>query len=126
MNLPGDRKYTKNFLWFKEENGLYKVDVVKSAAETAEKFLFIEIPEEGTEIKGEEPIAEYEAMKRVGELQPPGKVEVETKNENVEENPDMILEKPYRTWLAKLKPLENFEDKFLSVKEAEKYYEEKM
>lgn len=124
MKLPEDRKYTEDYLWLKKNGENYAVGLVKPATDRAEKFLFLELPEKRTEIQKEESVAEYEAMKRVGEIVLPGKAEVVEANQDAEEDPGKITEKPYETWLVNIRPLEDFEDKLLSKKEAEEYYEQ--
>lgn len=124
MKPPEDRKYTENSLWLKNEGETYAVGLVKPATDRADEFLFLELPEKEDVVEENETLIEYEAMKRVGELILPGKAEVVEVNEEAREDPEKITENPYETWLVKIKPLEDFEDKLLSKNKAEEYYEE--
>lgn len=126
MKLPDDRKYTESYLWFKKEGDVFRTGIVEPAIDRADKFLFLELPEKGDLIEEKESLAEYEAMKRVGELSLPVKAEIIEKNEEVENNPEKISEDPYKEWLVKLKIKDENENKFLSADKAEEYYEEQM
>ena len=123
MNLPEDRKYTENSLWLKKDGKDYKVGLAKPCAEKAEEFLFIELPEEGEKFEEGEILIEYEAMKRVGELETPVDAEVVEVNREMVENPGKIIEDPYEAWLVKIRPQESFEGKLLTEKDAKRYYE---
>jgi len=126
VNLPEDRKYTKNSLWLKKEGKNYKVGLAKPCAEKAEEFLFIELPEEGEKFEEGEILIEYEAMKRVGELETPVDAEVVEVNREMVENPGKIVEDPYEAWLVKIRPQENFEGKILTEKNAKRYYQKEI
>lgn len=127
MNLPDDRKYTKSYLWLKaEKEKVFWVGLAKPATNQAEKFLFIDLPEEGSTIEENQSIIEYESMKRVGELNIPREAKVIQIHNEVSKDPDELTDNPYDTWLLKIKPHEDFEEKLLSHKEAEEYYEKQM
>ncbi|MCJ7450483.1 MAG: hypothetical protein MUP58_01955 [Candidatus Nanohaloarchaeota archaeon QJJ-9] len=123
MNLREGLKYTENYLWLKKKEGKVELGIVKPAAEKAKKFLFLELPEKGQKIEKGESIAEYEAMKRVGELKSPLNGKIAEINKKAVEKPGKVIEEPYKTWLVRLKTKKDLElNKYMHKKEAEKHY----
>ena len=126
MNLPEDRKYTENSLWLKKEGGDYTVGLVEPSADKAEEFVFIELPEKGEKFEEGEILIEYEALKRVGELETPVDAEVVEVNREIVKNPGKIIEGPYEAWLVKIRPQESFKGKLLTENDAKRYYEKEI
>lgn len=127
MNLKEDRMYTESYLWLEKEGKNIKAGIAKPAVEKAEKFLLLELPGEGDEIEKGEPVAEYEAMKRVGELASPAAFKVVDSNGELEDDPGKLSEDPWKNWILKLEPSQNFNmQDHMTTEEAEKYYEKMM
>lgn len=126
MNLPSNRKYTESNLWLKSKGEIYSVGILESVTEIAEKFIFLDLPDEGEVIEEDDLLMEYESLKRVGEFKLPGRAEILEVNTEAGENPEKIMKNPNDTWLVKIQPLQEFKNELLSKNEAEEYYEEQM
>ena len=126
MKLPDDRVYTENMLWLKEKNGEILIGLVKPAVEKAKEFAFVELPEPGETLEEGDSVAEYESMKRVGELETPFKAEVVEKNQAIEEQPGKLNEDPYQAWLLRIDAENFYEEDYMSAEQAKQYYSEEI
>lgn len=126
MKLHEDRVYTKEMLWLKEENGEIVIGIVEPAVEKAKEFAFVELPEPGEKLVEGDSVAEYEAMKRVGELETPFKAEVVKKNQAIEEQPGKLNEDPYRAWMVKTDTSGFNKEDYMSAEQAKQYYSEEI
>ncbi|MCJ7479071.1 MAG: hypothetical protein MUP63_02725 [Candidatus Nanohaloarchaeota archaeon QJJ-7] len=127
MNLEDDRRYTESYLWLRERGDKVEMGIVESAADTADRFFLFEMPGEGEKVEKGEPLVEYEAMKRVGDLESPIDGEVVEVNREVEEDPGMIIEDPWNSWLVRVEPPGGFDFMdLMGAEEAGEYYEEQV
>ncbi len=125
MNFPDDRRYTENNLWLRKTGEeVFELGLVKPAVEAAKQFMFMELKEEGKELEKGDLFAEYEALKRIGELATPVKAEIVEVNDEVADDPGKLIEEPYENWLVKLETAE--EPDLMEPGEAEEYYEKQV
>jgi glycine cleavage system H protein len=100
---PEHLKYTKEHEWTEIENDIATIGVTDFAQSTLGDIVFVEFPEVGTQIKKDESFGVVESIKSVSDLFAPLSGEVLEVNDKLEENPELINEEPYDSWMIKVK-----------------------
>jgi glycine cleavage system H protein len=104
--LPEELYYTKDHTWARiEDNGTVTVGLDAYGAKAAGNIEFIDLPLEDDEFEAQEAFGSLESAKWVGGLLMPVSGTIIEVNENIEDDLDLLKEKPYSEgWLIKLKP----------------------
>jgi len=100
---PEHLKYTKEHEWTEIKNNIATIGVTDFAQSTLGDVVFVEFPEVGTQIKKDESFGVVESIKSVSDLFAPLSGEVLEVNDKLEENPELINEEPYNSWMIKVK-----------------------
>lgn len=105
MEFPDDLKYTKEHEWIRvEDNDMAVIGITDFAQEQLGDIVYIELPDEGTEIEGGNPFGVVESVKAVSDLNAPASGVVMEVNGPVMENPENLNEDVYEEgWLIKIK-----------------------
>ena len=99
--IPGDRGYTKEHEWAKEDGGRVLVGITDYAQDQLGDVVFVGLPEVGSEVTAGQPLGEVESTKSVSDVYSPVTGTVADKNAEVESNPELVNEEPYgRGWLV--------------------------
>ncbi|MGM5484672.1 MAG: glycine cleavage system protein H [Nanobdellota archaeon] len=121
--FPGNLKYNKDNSWVKVEGDTATIGVVSKAAENAQEFAFIKLPEKGKKIKQGDTYVSLEAVKWSGHLSSPVTGEVVEVNDPLFDDPSKINNDPYGEWIMKVRmddPRET--DSLMDAEEAKKKY----
>jgi glycine cleavage system H protein len=101
MIYPEDLYYTKEHTWVRRKGDRVVVGITDYAQDALGDIVYIEVPEEGTQVVSEEPFAEIESVKTVSEIFAPITGEVVKSNNKVSESPEIIHEDPYgKGWIC--------------------------
>ncbi len=123
--VPNDRKYTNEHEWAKIEGDLCLVGITDHAQSELGDIVFVELPEIGALLDKSQSLAVVESVKAVSDVYCPAEGEVVEVNTALEDAPQLINEKPYETWIAKLKLKdEKSLDEMLSAEEYQKLLSE--
>jgi glycine cleavage system H protein len=99
--IPGDRGYTKEHEWAKEDGGRVVVGITDYAQDQLGDVVFVRLPEAGSEVTSGQPLGEVESTKSVSDVYSPVTGTVLEANGAVESNPELVNEDPYgRGWLV--------------------------
>ena len=103
-DMPDELYYHKEFMWVRVEGEEAVVGLNDFSQKLAGEISYIEMPEEGDEVKQDEAIGSYETGKWLGKLYAPVSGEVTAMNEEVEDEPTLANKDPYgEGWLFKIK-----------------------
>lgn len=94
--------YTKEHEWLREDNGSYILGITDYAAKEMGDVAFVELPPKGTALEEGDLLCEIESVKAVSEVRSPGPCKVVDVNEDLNDEPELINEAPYDSWLVKL------------------------
>ncbi|KAF1768326.1 hypothetical protein GCK72_000138 [Caenorhabditis remanei] len=98
------RLYTKKHEWVVVENGVGTVGITDFATEQLGDVVFIELPDEGTEISKGDSTGAVESVKAASDIYAPISGTVTQKNVKLEEEAGLINKSPFeKGWLYKLK-----------------------
>jgi glycine cleavage system H protein len=96
MEYPGELKYTREHEWAAlEEGGRVRVGITDFAQDALGDVVFVDIPEEGSEVKAGEAFGEVESTKSVSDLFSPVSGTIVERNKALESSPELVNSDPY-------------------------------
>lgn len=99
MNIPADLRYSSSHEWVKSEDGKIIIGLTDFAQDSMGEVVYVELPELDDELVAGESFAEAESVKAVSEVYSPVNGTVVRVNEALVDNPALVNEDPYGTWL---------------------------
>ena len=103
MSVKEGLLYTKSHEWVKEEGDVWVVGLSDYAQSELGDLVFVNLPEEGDEVKVGESFSEVESVKAVSDVYSPLSGVVCGVNEEVLDNPANINGAPYDSWMIRVK-----------------------
>ncbi len=95
--------YSKDHEWVLSlEGNRVRIGISDYAQNSLGDIVFVENPEEGDEITASETMGSIESVKAVSDLVSPVSGSVVLVNEELEDSPESINEKPYEAWLVEV------------------------
>ncbi|NQW69722.1 MAG: glycine cleavage system protein GcvH [Betaproteobacteria bacterium] len=105
MNTQDTFKFAETHEWADlEADGLVWVGISNHAQEALGDVMFFQVPKVGQQVKQGEAIAVLESVKAASDIHAPVSGEIIALNEELENAPELVNEKPYEVWLFKIKP----------------------
>jgi len=105
-NVPSDLKYTKSHEWVRtNEDGTVTIGITDHAQELLGDLVFVETPEEGSNLAAEDACAVVESVKAASDVYAPLAGEVVEANALLADAPETINSDAYGDgWIFKLRP----------------------
>ena len=101
MEYPDDLYYTRNHLWVRIQGTRATVGVTDYAQREMGEVLFVDLPEEGSQVEKDDVFGSLESSKTVAELRCPVSGEIVSINKDLEEEPSLVNDDPYGNgWLV--------------------------
>lgn len=107
---PKELKYTKTHEWVKEEDGLYVVGLTDFAQDALGDIVFVNLPQTGDAVTAGEAFSDVESVKAVSDVFSPVTGVVAEINEEILDNPALVNEDCYGTWLIKVSDVTGTEE----------------
>lgn len=105
MNFPENLKYSKEHTWIKIQDEIGIVGISDFAQSQLGEIVYVDLPNIGDEFEQDEVFGSIEALKTVSDLFMPISGEIIETNEDINDNPEEVNQKPYSNgWLIKIKP----------------------
>ncbi len=109
--VPEQLRYTKEHEWARTEAGRVYVGITDFAQDQLGDVVFVGLPEVGAEVTAGEPCGEVESTKSVSDIYSPLSGRVVERNDELEQNPEVINSDPYgKGWLFAIEPSEGDDD----------------
>ena len=103
-DVPEDRFYTSEHEWLLVEGESARVGLTSYAQEELGDIVFVDLPDAGTQIAFMGKLGEVESVKVASEIFSPAAGEVTSKNQALEDKPELVNEDPYGDgWLVNLR-----------------------
>lgn len=104
MDFPSDLKYSKDHEWLRvAEDGTAEVGITAYAASELGDIVYIDIESEDETLEINATFGSVEAVKTVSDLFMPVGGTVLSKNEELDDNPEVVNEDPYGAgWMVKI------------------------
>jgi glycine cleavage system H protein len=104
MSLPANLKYTNSHEWVRVgDDGLIWVGITEPAQEMLGDLVYVGDVQVGAALKAGETAGVVESVKAASDVYAPVAGEVAAFNEALNDAPQLLNEKPYDTWIFKLK-----------------------
>ena len=98
--VPNELRYTKEHEWARAEDGRVVVGITDYAQDQLGDVVFVGLPDVGAEVTAGEPCGEVESTKSVSDIYSPVGGKVLERNDELEQNPELINSDPYgKGWL---------------------------
>ena len=102
-NTPENLSYTKEHEWVLIENDIATIGVTDFAQSSLGEVVFVELPEAGSKMEKDQSFGVIESIKSVSDLYAPLSGEVTEVNEALSDQPELVNQNPYDSWLLKMK-----------------------
>ena len=103
MKVPEELSYTKEHEWVRVTDDESTIGITDFAQQELGDIVYIEIETVGDNLQKEQVFGTVEAVKTVSDLFMPISGKVESFNEDLEQNPQLINQDPYeRGWIIKI------------------------
>lgn len=110
MNFPAELKYSKSHEWLKEEDGVSVIGISDFAQDALGDVVFVNLPEVGDDAAAGEVFGDVESVKAVSDLISPVSGTVCEVNEDLLDQPELLNEDPYGTWIIKVENVTDTEE----------------
>jgi glycine cleavage system H protein len=98
-------KFTEEHEWLRLEDGVVVVGITEHASEQLGDVVFIELPEEGSEVSKDDEVCVIESVKAASDILAPLDGEIVEVNAALVEDPGKVNEDPLGdAWFFKMKP----------------------
>ena len=105
MNVPDDRRYTKDHEWARLEDGRLRVGITDYAQDALGDVVFVQLPEAGAAVEAGGPLSEVESTKSVSDVYAPLAGSVLEVNGDLVDSPGRLNEDPYgEGWICLIEP----------------------
>ena len=95
MNTPKELKYSSDHEWVKIDGDVAYIGVSDFAQSQLGDVVFVEIPDEGREIKAGETFSVIESVKAVSDIIAPVSGKIVKVNDALGDTPELINQDPY-------------------------------
>lgn len=122
---PEELRYHEGHAWVRQDGDELTIGLTQYAVDEMGEIIFVELPEEGTEIERDEPYGSVESAKAVEDLVAPVSGEVIRRNESVLDAPEAINDDCYgEGWLIAIQSSEEGLDNLLTANEYRSHIDE--
>ncbi len=98
-----DLKYTETHEWVKIRDDIAVVGITDHAQSELTDIVYVELPEEGKEVKKGDELCVVESVKSVSEIYAPVSGKIVKVNKELEDTPEIINKSPYDDgWLVEI------------------------
>ena len=105
MNVPDDRRYTKDHEWALVEGGRIRVGITDYAQDALGDIVFVELPEVGATVEQNGGLGEVESTKSVSEIYAPVSGVVVEVNVELNDDAERLNTDPYgQGWICVIEP----------------------
>ena len=94
--------YANTHEWVKVEDGFAYIGISDYAQESLGEIVFVELPEEETQIEAGEEFGAIESVKAASDIISPVTGTIVMINDDLEDSPELLNEDPYENWIIKI------------------------
>jgi glycine cleavage system H protein len=105
MNVPDDRRYTRDHEWARLEDGVVRIGITDYAQDALGDVVFVQLPDVGTSLTVGASLGEVESTKSVSDIYAPVAGTVVEINGELADAPQRLNEDPYgEGWICVIEP----------------------
>ena len=119
MNVPDDRRYSKDHEWALLEDGRVRVGITDYAQDALGDVVYVQLPDVGAQVEEAGTLGEVESTKSVSEIYAPVGGAVAEVNLELNDSPNRLNDDPYgEGWICVIEPADaSALDKLLTAAE---------
>jgi glycine cleavage system H protein len=103
-NIPDTLKYAKTHEWSRlEDDDIVRVGISDFAQEQLGDLVYVELPKVGEKVRAEQQCAVVESVKAASDLYSPVTGEIIAVNEAASDEPELVNDDAYNSWLFCIK-----------------------
>ena len=122
MKIEDNLRYTENHEWILIEGNTAIVGITDYAQSELGDIVYVDIDSLGQDLGAGDIFGSVEAVKTVSDLYMPVEGKVLEVNEQLESNPDLVNQAPYKEgWIVKIELCDTSDQKLLSPDEYKKH-----
>ncbi len=107
MNVPDDRRYTRDHEWARLEDGRVRVGITDYAQDALGDVVFVQLPDPGTAVEAGGSLSEVESTKSVSDVYSPVAGSVVEVNGELVDSPGRLNDDPYgEGWICLIQPVD--------------------
>lgn len=128
MSIPDGLRYTKEHEWVSiDSDGIATIGITDFAQSSLGDITFVQLPEEGEQVRKDDSFGVVESVKAVSDLYSPVTGRVVEVNQPLLNAPELLNDDPYSEgWMIKVEVTDSEEaDDLMDAKEYKEYVEEK-
>ncbi|WP_339479498.1 MULTISPECIES: glycine cleavage system protein GcvH [unclassified Pseudomonas] len=103
-DIPAELRFAESHEWAKKDDDLIVVGISDHAQEALGDVVFVELPEIGKVFAAGDAAGVVESVKAASDIYSPVAGEVVEVNEALGSEPEALNNKPYDSWIFKVKP----------------------
>lgn len=103
MSIPNDRKYTESHEWVKADGDVFLVGITDSAQDQLGDMVFVGDVVPGARLSAGDTAGVVESVKAASDIYAPVNGEIVAFNEALNDQPNLINEAAYDTWIFKIR-----------------------
>ncbi|AHF99979.1 glycine cleavage system protein H [Halostagnicola larsenii XH-48] len=105
FDIPADRRYQESHEWALETDGVVRVGITDFAQDELGDVVFVELPDEGTDLSQDKEFGVVESIKAVSDLYAPISGEVVAVNDALFDAPELVNDDPFGDgWMLEIEP----------------------
>lgn len=104
MSQPDDRKYTPSHEWVKADGEVFMVGITDNAQDQLGDLVFVGDFKVGAQLKAGETAGVVESVKAASDIYAPVAGKITEFNDALENEPELINQAPFQTWIFKIRP----------------------
>lgn len=102
MKVKDGLLYSENHEWVEVNGNQAKIGITDYAQHHLGDIVFVELPEEGDEVDKEASLCTIESVKAASDVYAPISCEVVEANDELEDEPALVNEKPYEAYICQV------------------------
>lgn len=105
MNVPDDRRYTRDHEWARLEDNVVRVGITDYAQDALGDVVFVQLPDVGATLAAGASLGEVESTKSVSDIYAPVAGTVTEVNSELGDAPQRLNDDPYgEGWICAIEP----------------------
>jgi len=103
MNVPAELRYSSDHEWIRQDGNVVTIGITEYAQDSLGDVVFVEVPEQGSEVSIGDSFTEVESTKSVSDIYAPVSGTIAAVNEALDGQPELLNSDPYgEGWICSI------------------------
>jgi glycine cleavage system H protein len=119
--LDRNAKYARSHEWVRVEEGIAVVGISDAAQDMLSDVVFVELPEEGSEVEAGNAVGVVESVKAAEDIYAPVSGTIVATNRALEDTPEELNRDPFGAWIFKIQPTDDLDTELDALMDPDAY-----